>query len=66
MNCSNLKKIQLPPSFKVGKNAKGMFNGCSKLEEVNISLISSTEIEKMESMFEDCQSLKKFHFLIIF
>ena len=62
MNCPNLKKIQLPPSFNVGKNAKGMFKGCSKLEEVNTKLISSTEIEGMESMFEDCQSLKEISF----
>ena len=62
MNCNNLKKIQLPPSFNVGKNAKGMFKGCPKLEEVNTSLISSTEIEEMESMFEDCRSLKKISF----
>ena len=62
MNCNNLKKIQLPPSFNVGKNAKGMFKGCTKLEEVDTSLISSTEIEEMESMFEDCRSLKKISF----
>ena len=62
MNCRNLKKIQLPPSFNVGKNAKGMFKGCYNLEDVNTSLISSTEIEQMESMFEDCQSLKEISF----
>ena len=62
MNCSNLKKIQFPPSFNVGKKAKGMFKGCSKLEEVNITLISSNEIEEMESMFEDCYSLKEISF----
>ena len=62
MNCRKLKKIQLPPSFNVGKSAKRMFKGCSKLEVVNITLISSAEIEEMESMFEDCQSLKEISF----
>ena len=62
MNCKNLKKIQLPPVFNVGKNAKGMFKGCSKLEEVNTSLIISNEVEEMQSMFEDCQSLKEISF----
>ena len=62
MNCKNLKKIQFPPSFNVGKNAKQMFKGCSKLEEVNTTLISSSEIEEMESMFEDCESIKNISF----
>ena len=62
MNCKNLKKIQFPPSFNVGKNAKQMFKGCLKLVEVNITLISSSEIEEMESMFEDCESIKNISF----
>ena len=61
-NCVNLKKIQFPPSFNVGKSAKGMFKGCVQLVEVNTSLISSTEVEEMESMFEDCKSLKEIVF----
>ena len=61
-NCTDLKKIKFPPSFNVGKNARGMFKGCSKLEEVNTSSLSSTEIEEMDSMFEDCKSLKKISF----
>ena len=61
-NCVSLKKVQLPPSFNVGKNAKGLFKGCTKLNEVNTSLISSTEIEEMDSMFEDCRSLKEISF----
>ena len=62
MNCHNLKRVQLPPSFNVGKKAKGMFKGCSKLSEVNTSLITSTEIEEMDSMFEDCTSLQEISF----
>ena len=62
MNCKKLKKIQLSPSFNVGRNATQMFKGCSKLEEVDITLISSTEILEMESMFEDCESLKNISF----
>ena len=62
MNCKNLKKIKFPPSFNVGKNAKGMFKGCSKLEEVNTTAISSTELEEMDSMFEDCLSLREIIF----
>ena len=61
-NCTNLKKIEFPPSFNVGKNATGMFKGCTKLEEVNTSSIISTEIEEMDSMFEDCSSLKEISF----
>ena len=62
MNCKKLKKIQFPPSFNVGKKATGLFKGCSKLEEVNTELISSNEVIEMESMFEDCQSLRKISF----
>ena len=61
-NCRKLKKVQLSPSFNVGKSAKGMFKGCSALEEVNTTFISSTEVEEMESMFEDCKSLKEISF----
>ena len=57
-DCTKLKKIELPPSFNVGLNATAMFKGCIKLEDVNTSKIVSTEIEEMDSMFEDCQSLK--------
>ena len=62
MNCGYLKKILFPPFFNVGKRAKGMFKGCSKLEKVNTTLISSIEIEEMESMFEDCKSIKEISF----
>ena len=61
-NCVSLKKVQLPPFFNVGKNATGMFKGCIKLEELNTTLISSSEIEDMESMFENCQSLREISF----
>ena len=57
LNCKNLKKIKLTPNFNVGKNAKWMFKGCTNLEEVNTTLIISNEIEDIESMFEDCESL---------
>ena len=62
LNCKNLKKIIFPPYFNVGKNAREMFKGCSKLEEVNTTLIISTEIEEIESMFEDCKSLREISF----
>ena len=62
LNCQNLTKIQLPSSFNVGKNAKEMFKGCSKLEEVNTTFITSSEIEKMEAMFEDCTSIREISF----
>ena len=61
-NCAHLKKVQLPPYFNVGRNAKGMFKGCRKLEEVNTKSISSSEIEEMESKFEDCSSLREISF----
>ena len=56
------KKIIFPPVFNVGKNAKEMFKGCSKLKEVNSTAIVSTEIEEIDSMFEDCKSLKEISF----
>ena len=62
MNCKKLKKIQLSPLFNVGKNATQMFKGCSKLEDIDTTLISSTEILEMESMFEDCESIKNISF----
>ena len=62
LNCGNLKKIIFPPVFNVGKNAKEMFKGCSKLEVLNSTVIVSTEIEDIDSMFEDCKSLKEISF----
>ena len=62
MNCNKLKKIQFPPSFNVGKKANRMFKGCSNLEEVNTNFITSDEILEMDSMFEDCESLKDISF----
>ena len=62
LNCRYLKKIVFPPYFNVGKNAKEMFKGCSKLEEVNTTSIISTEIVEIESMFEDCKSLREISF----
>jgi hypothetical protein len=62
LNCVNLKKIIFPPFFNVGLNAREMFKGCIKLEDVNITAIISTEIEDIESMFEDCKSLKVISF----
>lgn len=62
LNCGNLKKIILPPVFNVGQDAREMFKGCSKLEEVNSTRIISTEIEDIESMFEDCKSLREISF----
>ena len=58
MNCIYLKIIKFPPYFNVGKKAKEMFKGCTKLVDVNITAIISTEIEEMDSMFEDCISLR--------
>ena len=66
LNCVNLKKIIFPPFFNVGRNAREMFKGCIKLEEVNITAIISTEIEDIESMFEDCKSLRVIIFLMTF
>jgi len=62
LNCGNLKKIIFPPFFNVGQNANEMFKGCSKLEEVNSTRIISTEIEEIESMFEDCKSVREISF----
>ena len=39
-----------------------MFKGCTNLEEVNTTLIISNEIEDIESMFEDCESLWEISF----
>ena len=62
INCVYLKKIVFPPTFNVGENAKGMFKGCIKLEEVDTKCIISNIIEDIESMFEDCRSLKEIIF----
>ena len=51
MNCNNLKKIRFPSSFNVGKSTKEMFKGCSMLKDVNISLLSSTEIVSVHKLY---------------
>ena len=62
LNCRNLKKIVFPPFFNVGQNAREMFKGCSNLKEVNLTSIISNEVEEIESMFEDCKSLREISF----
>ena len=39
-----------------------MFKGCTNLEEVNTTHIISNEIEDIESLFEDCESLREISF----
>jgi len=62
LNCVYLIKIIFPPFFNVGLNAREMFKGCLRLVEVNLTRIVSIEIIEIESMFEDCKSLREISF----
>ena len=62
LNCIYLIKIIFPPFFNVGLNAREMFKGCLRLVEVNLTRIISIEIIEIESMFEDCKSLREISF----
>lgn len=57
MNCHNLEKIDLGHMNPMG-NLSGMFAGCYKLKELDLSNFTFTfAISNMSSMFSECYSL---------
>ena len=50
----NLRQVQLTTSDALA-STKGMFEGCSKLEQVEISTVG---VQNAEAMFKGCQALK--------
>ena len=53
-NNENLRQVQLTTSDALA-STKGMFEGCSKLEQVEIS---TPGVQNAEAMFKGCQALK--------
>lgn len=65
-NCYMLQEVDFPifeiyPSStpNIKNSIDNMFNNCSSLEEINISSLSTKNIESMNNMFSGCTSLKK-------
>ena len=61
--CTSLKNIEFGKNKKIFVNYKGLFSGCSSLEEIDLSFFDTdfdiSYFSSMESMFAGCSSLKE-------
>lgn len=57
--CKNLKAIYVTSAFTTDKvgNMSNMFNGCTKLHDLNISSFNTENVTNMYGMFYGCSSL---------
>ena len=60
-NCTNLAAIEGLEYLNTEKVAdmSSMFNGCSSLENIDLSKLNTQNVSNMSSMFNDCSSLVK-------
>ncbi len=58
--CRNLEEVQNAHNLDVSgvTSTRLMFNGCLKLESIDVSKWNTSKVTDMGSMFEGCQSLK--------
>ena len=59
-NCNSLKKIKFGPKWNTKKVSimSYVFNGCTSLEEVNLSNWNTSKVTTMKYMFAECSSLE--------
>lgn len=59
-HCSELRSVSFPSFFKRFNvtDMSYMFNGCSKLESVDLSMIDTSNVVSMSNMFSRCKALK--------
>ena len=57
--CSSLKSADLDDNFvtSAATDLGNMFNGCSSLEEIDVSSFDTSNVTSMGNMFKDCSSL---------
>ncbi len=59
--CINLKEIKFGKNFDTSRvdSMIMMFNGCSSLEKLDLSMFDTSNVTSMASMFQGCTKLKK-------
>ena len=59
-NCKNLKEIKFPGILNLAKvkNIRGIFYGCTKLENLDLPVLNTDNITNMSRMFFNCINLK--------
>lgn len=60
MKCKELIKVESLAKINTSKvtNMKGIFNGCEKLPEIDLSGLKTNSVTNLSSMFEFCNELK--------
>lgn len=64
MSCANLKNINMGSGINTSAvtSISNMYQGCSSLEEIDTSWITSEKIKAINYLAKDCTSLKRFTF----
>ena len=57
-NCENLTVLSFDFNTDNVTNMRSMFNGCKKLERLNVSGLNTENVENMAGMFANCSALK--------
>lgn len=59
--CDNLVEVNFNGAFHTDnvESMKNMFNGCEKLELVDIETLDTSKVENMYQMFRDCSNLEE-------
>ena len=59
-NCTNLERIENMECMNTDmvKDMSFLFAGCTKIKELDISMLNIEKVEKMDHMFQECTSLE--------
>ena len=62
--CEDLEKIVFSKAFDTHNviDMEGMFSGCKKLKDLDISFFSTENVIHMDDMFSRCHSLQSLDF----
>ena len=60
-DCENLEEINFNGAFHTEKveSMKNMFNGCEKLQFIDIETLDTSKAKNMQQMFRNCKSLEE-------
>lgn len=56
--CASVQTIKFPKNFHAGSNTSWMFQGCSKLEILDVSGFDTANVTDMSYMFQGCSKLE--------
>ena len=58
-NCKNLKHLEFPPDFDTSNvsDMRYMYQWCSSLSTLNLSIFNTSNVQNMHCMFEGCSNL---------